>query len=84
LPSGGEVGLLSSVGGMLTGVTPMLSAVGGLSSMFGGSGSGMDVSKAVSGGTFTTGDLKIGKSETTLIIIAAIVLGFFIFFKGKK
>jgi len=79
-----DPGLLGSVGAMVSGVTPVLSAVGGLSGMFGGSGSGMDVSKAVSGGTFMTGEFVTRKSETTLIIIAFVVLGLLIFFKGKK
>lgn len=82
--AGGLSGMLSSVGGMVSGVAPVLGAVGGLSSMFGGSGSGMDVSKAVSGGTFTTGEFGLGKSDTAVIIIVAVVLGLLIIFKGKK
>jgi len=81
---GGLGGMLGSVGGMVSGVTPILSAVGGLSGMFGGSGSGMDVSKAVSGGTFMTGEFATGKSETTLIVIVFVVLGLLILWKGKK
>ena len=78
-----EPGVLGSVGAMVSGVTPVLSAVGGLSGMF-GSGKGTDVSKAVSGGTFMTGELSTGKSDAALIIIAFVVLGLLILFKGKS
>lgn len=76
--------LLGSVGAVVAGLNPIaagLTAVGGLSDMFGG---GMDVSKAVSGGTFTTGEFGTGKSQATLIIVVAVVLGLLIIFKGKK
>lgn len=89
-----EAGKAAAAGGLLTNVaaianplTAGLALAGGLSSMFGGgSGSGMETSSAVSGGTFTTGDFGGGKSETitTVVIIAGIVLGFVLIFKGKK
>jgi len=63
-------------------VAPVLGAVGGLTDMFGSGG--MDVSKAVSGGTFTTGEFATGKSDTTLIVIVFVVLGLLIIFRGKK
>lgn len=78
--------ILTGIGAMVNpvaGIAGMLGGVGGISSMFGGGGSGMDVSKAVSGGTFTTGDIESGKSGTTVVIIAAVLLGLFLILKRK-
>lgn len=81
---GGGIGsMLTGVGGMMAGGLPLALGVGAVGGMFGDQGK-MDVSKAVSGGTFMSGDFTVGKSETTLIIIVVVVLGLLIFFKGKK
>jgi len=81
LAPSGLTSMLSGVGGIVSGVAPLLGVAGGLSDMFGG---GMDISKAVSGGTFVTGEFATDKSQSTLIIIVAVVLGLFIIFRGKK
>lgn len=75
-------GILSGVGAMMNPVAGILSGIGGISSMFGG-GSGMDVSKAVSGGTFYAGDISTEKTGTTIVIIAAIILGLFLILRKK-
>jgi len=75
--------LLSGASALVNPVVAGLSVAGGLSSMFGGGGSGMDVSKAVSGGTFMTGDMGTGKTGTTVFIIAAIAFGLYLIFKRK-
>jgi len=78
--SGAGLGsLLGSVGSV---VSPVAGIAGGLGSMFGGGG--MDVSKAVSGGTFTTGQFGTSETVRTVIIVGFIVAAFFIFFKRKK
>lgn len=82
LAGGGKAGLLTGIGGIVSGVAPLLGVAGGLSDMFGGGKT--DISKAVSGGTFMTGEFSTGKAQSTLIIIAAVVLGLFIIFRGKK
>lgn len=88
-----NVGKAAEVGGILTGVSgilgpvgPALAAVGGLSSMFGG-GASSDIARA--GGTFYTGEMSYAGSgeafdTSTLIIVAVVVLGLLIIFKGKK
>ena len=81
LAPSGIAGVLTGVGGIVSGVAPLLGVAGGLSDMFGG---GMDISKAVSGGTFVTGEFATGKSQASLIIIVAVVLGLLIIFRGKK
>ena len=74
---------LSGASALVNPIAAGLSVAGGLSSMFGGGGSGMDVSKAVSGGTFMTGDISTGKSGATILIMAGIVLGLFLIFRKK-
>lgn len=79
-------GILTGIGAMVNpvaGIAGMLGGVGGISSMFGGGGSGMDVSKAVSGGTFMTGDISTEKAGTTIVIIAAILVGLLIILRKK-
>lgn len=89
-PTGGGVsGLLSGVAGIAGMANPLvagLGAVGGLSSMFGG-GASSDIARA--GGTFYTGEMSYSNSAkpfdaSTLIIVAAVVLGLLLIFKGKK
>jgi len=82
--AGGLGGLLGGVGAMVTGVAPLLAGVGGLSGMFGG-GATSDIARA--GGTFYTGELSYkGKSfdTNTFIIVAVVVVGLLLIFKGKK
>ena len=75
---------LSGASALVNPVVAGLSIAGGLSGMLGGgSGNGMDYSKAVSGGTFMTGDISTEKAGTTIVIIAAIVLGLFLILKRK-
>ena len=74
-------GLFSAASGLLGPVGAGLSIAGGLSSMF--DGGGMDVSRAVSGGTFMTGEMESGKSAT-LIVVGLILLVLLILFRGKK
>jgi len=78
-------GILSGVAGMLNPMAGIMSGIGGISSMFGGGKSGMEISKAVSGGTFTTGDIGGSKSDdiTNYAIIAAIILGLFLILRKK-
>lgn len=68
------------------------SLLGGVSSVLGPMGmSGMPPldfsssaeSRAISGGTFTSGDVNVGKSNT-LIIAAVVILGLLIVFGRKK
>lgn len=42
--------------------------------------------EAVSGGTFSTGDVSIGKTSTSdvLLLVALVVLVLFILFRGRK
>lgn len=83
LAPSGIAGMLSGVGGIVSGVAPLLGVAGGLSDMFGGGKT--DISKAVSGGTFVTGEFATRESQSALIIIvAAVVLGLLIIFRGKK
>lgn len=78
-------GFLSGASALVNPVVAGLSVAGGLSGMLGGGGkSGMDVSKAVSGGTFTTGNIESGKSGTTVVIIVAVLLGLYFILKRKK
>jgi len=86
-----EAGKAAAAGSLLSGASALvnpvvagLSVAGGLSGMFGGGGQGMDVSKAVSGGTFMTGDISTGESGSTILIIAGIILGLFFILKRKK
>jgi len=78
-------GLLGGVGAMVTGVAPVLAGVGGLSGMFGGGASSPDIARA--GGTFYSGEISYkGKSfdTSTLIIVAVVVVGLLLIFRGKK
>lgn len=88
-----EAGKAAAAGGLLSVGAGLLGPVGlglGLASQSGLLGSsGGETSSAVSGGTFTTGAFGSGKSVTsetltTGIIIAAIVLGFFLILKKGK
>ena len=82
-PSAAGVGTSAATGFMAGG--PLGALVGVGAGLFGGGGrSGTDVSKAVSGGTFMTGDMGTGKDGSTILIIAAIALGLFFIFKRKK
>jgi len=75
--------ILSGVGAIANPIAGGLALAGGLSGMFGSGGSGMDVSKAVSGGTFTTGDIGSG-TGTTVVIVAAVLLGLFLILGKRK
>ena len=88
LPSGSALaknaGLLGSVGAMVSGVAPLLGIAGGVGGMFDGESNGTHLTRAVSGGTFTTGEFGTGKPGSTLIIITVVALGLFFLFKRSK
>ena len=79
------------LGGVLSGVAGILSPAAGLASvggmmgdgMFGSDSGGMDMSSAAASGTFYSGPFTVGKSDT-LIIVAAVLLGLYFIFRGKK
>jgi hypothetical protein len=90
--------LVSGLSSLLPGVSSIVGGVGGLGGLGGLGGmdeagvmdeaGGMDLfskakSEAVSGGTFTSGDVVFGKSDV-LIIGAVFVLGLLILFRGKS
>ena len=75
--------ILSSVGGMMSGGLPMALGVGAVGGMFGDEGK-MEVSKAVSGGTFMSGDITTGEFDSTVIIVVGIVLGLLLIFTRRK
>lgn len=74
------------LGSLLGGVSSVLGpAMGGPAGMFGAGGfdfSSSAESRAVSGGTFASGDVVVGKSDT-IIIAAVVVLGLLIVFWRK-
>lgn len=76
--------------GAMGGASALLGPVGmGLSvassmGLFNGGSGEADYSKAVSGGTFMTGDISTEKAGTTIVIIAALLLGLLIILKKGK
>ena len=79
-------GLFSAASGLL-GPVGMGLGIAGQMGLFNGGSDGMDMSKAVSGGTFITGEMSYGGkpgNTSTLIIVAAVVLGLLLIFRGKK
>lgn len=88
-----EVSNTAAAGGLFSAASGLLGPVGaglgiaGQLGMFNGGNSGTDMSKAVSGGTFYTGPMSYGgelSNTNTLIIVAVVVLGLLLIFKGKK
>ncbi len=85
-------GNAAAAGGLFSAASGLLGPVGaglGIASQMGmfNGGGGTDLSKAVSGGTFYTGPMSYsGESSNTsiLIIVAAVVLGLLLIFRGKK
>jgi len=81
------VGEAAAAGGLFGGASGLLGPVGmGLSvaeglGMF--NGGGTDMSSAISGGTFYTGEMSTRQSSA-LIIVAVVVLGLILIFRGKK
>lgn len=82
----------AAAGGLFSAASGLLGPVGlglGIASqggMFNGGG-GMDMSKAVSGGTFYTGQMSYGDNSLDtyiLIVVAVVVVGLVLVFKGKK
>jgi len=77
-------GLFSAASGLLGPVGAGLGMAVGLSGMF--DGGGTDLSKAVSGGTFYTGQMSLGGKpldKNLLIIVAFILVVLFLLFRGK-
>lgn len=86
-------GKAAAAGGLFGGASGLLGPVGmGLSvaeglGMFNGGGGEMDMSKAVSGGTFITGEMSYGGKpvdKNVLLIVAVVVVGLFLIFRGKR
>lgn len=72
-------GVLGGVGSVISG----LDGAGGLDGVGGLDLTSKAESEAVSGGTFSSGDIAIGKSDA-LVIGAVVVLGLLILFWRKK
>lgn len=71
------------------GLGGILSSVGGMFGPAGLAGAGFDFSssaesRAISGGPFRSGDITFGVKSNTLIIVAAVVVGLYLIFGGKK